>query len=111
MFDWLAAQPPLWNQITYRRRQEYFSDGGGVWDANHTDLYDKYAPILRKATCQQIARKNSEAWRSHFRVLDQYHGESNPAVTENPSPPGYRGNQKDGYELHGLVRNDPYIFD
>jgi putative transposase len=70
LFDWLAAQPPLWNQITYRRRQAYFSDDGDVWDAEYTDLYDEYAPILGKATCQQITRKNSEAWRSHFRLLD-----------------------------------------
>jgi putative transposase len=108
LFDWLAAQPPLWNQINYRRRQAYFSGNGDVWDAEYTDLYDEYAPIIGKATCQQIARKNSEAWRSHFRLLDQYHDNSNPAVTEKPSPPGYWGNQKEGYELHGLVRNDLY---
>ena len=111
LFDWLAAQPPLWNQITYRRRQEYFSDNGDVWDAEYTDLYDVYAPIIGKATCQQIARKNSEAWRSHFRLLEQYHDESNSKVTEKPSPPGYWGNRKNGYELHGLVRNDLYTFD
>ena len=89
MFDWLAAQPPLWNQITYRRRQAYFTEDGDVWDAEYTDLYDESAPIVGKATCQQIARKNSEAWRSHFRLLDQYHDDSNPAVTEKPSLPGY----------------------
>ncbi|MDQ2050346.1 RNA-guided endonuclease TnpB family protein [Natronolimnohabitans sp. A-GB9] len=111
LFDWLAAQPSLWNQINYRRRQAYFSDDGDVWDAEYTDLYDEYAPIVGKATCQQIARKNSEAWRSYFQLLDQYHDESSPAVTENPSPPGYWGNRSDGYELHGLVRNDLYTFD
>ena len=111
LFDWLAAQPPLWNQINYRRRQQYFSDGGDVWDAEYTDLYDEYAPIIGKATCQQITRKNSEAWRSHFRLLDQYHDDSTMAVTEKPSPPGYWGNRKEGYELHGLVRNDLYTFD
>ena len=111
LFDWLAAQPPLWNQINYRRRQQYFSDDGDVWDAKYTDLYDEYAPLIGKATCQQITRKNSEAWRSHFQLLDQYHDDSNPAVTEKPSPPGYWGNRGEGYELHGLVRNDLYTFD
>ena len=57
LFDWLAAHAPLWNQITYRRRQQYFRDDGDVWDADYTDLYDDYAPILGKATCQQIAQK------------------------------------------------------
>jgi putative transposase len=32
-------------------------------------------------------------------------------VTEKPSPPGYWGNRDDGYELHGLVRNDLYTFE
>ncbi len=111
LFDWLAAQPPLWNQLNYRRRQAYFSDDGDVWSAEYTDLYDEYAPLIGKATCQQIARKNSEAWRSHFQLLDQYHDDSNPAVTEKPSPPGYWGNRDEGYELHGFVRNDLYTFD
>lgn len=111
LFDWLAAHAPLWNQITYRRRQQYFDENGDVWDAEYTDLYEQYAPILGKATCQQIARKNSEAWRSHFELLSQYRDGSNHAVTEQPSPPGYWGNRDEGYDLHGLVRNDLYTFD
>ncbi|PSP52070.1 transposase [Halobacteriales archaeon QH_1_68_42] len=111
LFEWLAAHASLWNQITYRRRQQYFDDNGDVWDAEYTDLYEAYAPILGKATCQQLARKNSDAWRSHFELLSQYRDESNQTVTEKPSPPGYWGNRDDGYELHGLVRNDLYTFD
>lgn len=111
VFDWLAAHAPLWNQLTYRRRQQYFNEDGDVWDADYTDLYDDYAPILGKAACQQVARKNSEAWRSHFRLLDKYHDNSDSTVTEKPEPPGYWGNRDDGYELHGLVRNDLYDFD
>ena len=53
LFDWLAAHAQLWNQLTYRRRQEYFTDDGNVWEADFNDLYDDYAPILGKATCQQ----------------------------------------------------------
>ena len=111
LFEWLAAHAPLWNQITYRRRQQYFADDGDVWDAEYTDLYDEYAPLLGKATCQQLARKNSDAWRSHFELLSQYRDESNQAVTEKSSPPGYWGNREDGYEVHGLVRNNLYTFD
>ena len=111
VFEWLAAHAPLWNQITYRRRQEYFAEDGNVWDAEYTDLYDDYAPILGKATCQQVVRKNSDAWRSHFRLLEAYHDDADSTVTEKPSPPGYWGTREDGYELHGLVRNDLYAFD
>lgn len=110
VFEWLAAHAPLWNQINYRRRQQYFAEDGDVWDAEYSDLYDDYAPVLGKATCQQVARKNAEAWRSHFDLLDTYHSDD-PSVTEKPSPPGYWGNRDDGYELHGLVRNDLYTFD
>ncbi len=111
LFEWLAAHAPLWYQITYRRRQQYFAEDGDVWDAGYTDLYDEYAPILGKAACQQVARKNSEAWRSHFRLLEKYHDDSDPTVTKKPSPPGYWGTREDGYDLHGLVRNDLYAFD
>jgi len=110
LFDWLAAHAPLWNQITYRRRQQYFDQDGDVWDADYTDLYEQYAPLLGKATCQQLARKNSEAWRSHFELLDSYHDDTDPSVAEKPEPPGYWGNREEGYELHGLVRNDLYTF-
>jgi putative transposase len=110
LFEWLAAHAPLWNQINYRRRHQYFAEDGDVWNAEYTDLYDDYAPILGKAACQQVARKNSEAWRSHFHLLDKYHGEDS-SVTEKPSPPGYWGNRDDGYKLHGLVRNDLYTLD
>ena len=111
LFEWLTAHAPLWNQITYRRRQQYFDEDGDVWNADYTDLYEQYAPILGKATCQQVVRKNSEAWRSHFELLSLYHDESNRSVTEKPSPPGYWGSRDDGYDLHGLVRNDLYTFD
>ena len=109
LFEWLVAHAPLWNQITYRRRQAYF-DNEDLWDAAYTDLYDEYAPILGKPACQQVTRKNSEAWRSVFQLLDTYQSD-NPSVTQKPSPPGYWGNRDEGYDLHGLVRNDLYEFD
>src|SRR6056297_2749446 len=30
LFEWLAAHASLWNQLNYRRRQEYFADDGDV---------------------------------------------------------------------------------
>ncbi|ELY60134.1 IS1341-type transposase [Natronococcus amylolyticus DSM 10524] len=110
LFEWLVAHAPLWNQINYRRLDQYFDPDGNVWDAEYTDLYDKYAPVLGKATCQQVARKNADAWRSHFDLLETYHSDA-PSITEKPSPTGFKGNRDDGYELYGLVRNDLYEFD
>jgi putative transposase len=40
LFEWLAAHAPLWNQVTYRRRQAYFNNDEDVWDVEYTDLYD-----------------------------------------------------------------------
>ena len=110
LYDWLAAHAPLWNQLTYRRRQQYFAEDDDVWDVEYQDLYDDYAPVIGKAACQQLARKNSEAWRSFFALLDQYHS-NDSTVAERPSPPSYWGNREEGYDLHGLVRNDLYAFD
>jgi putative transposase len=45
-----------------------------------------------------------------FALLDTYHSDD-PSMTEQPSPPGYWGTRDDGYELHGLVRNDLYTLD
>jgi len=110
LFDWLVAHAPLWDQINYRRRRAYFNKNKNVWDAKYSDLYDEYAPILSKATCQQVARKNAEAWRSFFTQLEKYQND-NPSVPEKPSPSGYWGNRDEEYKLHGLVRNDLYTFD
>ena len=105
-FWWAIQTLRVW-----RRRQQYFCDDGDIWEADFADLYDDYAPILGKETCQQLTRKNSEAWRSFFRLLEKYHDDGNPTVTEKPSPPSYWGNRDDGYDLHGLVRNDLYTLD
>jgi putative transposase len=82
-----------------------------VWEVDYTDLYDDYAPLIGSATCQQLARKNSEAWRSFFTLLEKYHDDADPSVTEKPNPPGYWGIRDDGYELHGVIRNDLYAID
>jgi putative transposase len=60
LFDWLAAQPPLWNQLNYRRRQAYSNQDSDVWEVDYTDLYDDYAPLIGSATYQQLARKTAK---------------------------------------------------
>jgi len=64
----------------------------------------------RESSLSAGRSEEQEAWRSFFQLLDQYHS-NDPSVTEKPSPPGYWGNRDDGYDLHGLVRNDLYEFD
>lgn len=100
--EWLAASCAFHNQINYRRRQTFFNTGG--WEkATYTDLYDDYAPVISKAACQQLVRKNAEAWKSFDALREK--------PSENPSPPGYWGNRRDGYELKSVVRGDLYNID
>ena len=81
---------------------------GDVWDADTGSLEGQYKPVLGGSTAQQIISKNSEAWRSFFRVKKKFHDESNDSVTEHPAPPGFRGNKDDGRVLKGLIRKDAY---
>ena len=100
--EWLAASCAFYNQVNYRRRQSFFNNTS--WKkATYTDLYDDYAPVISKAACQQLVRKNAEAWRS-FDELREMSG-------ENPGPPGYWGNQTDGYDLKSVIRGDLYQID
>lgn len=97
--EWLAASCAFHNEVNYRRRQAFF-DTGDWRNASYTDLYDEYAPVISKAACQQLVQKNAEAWESFDRL------DSDPEF--DPSPPGYWGNRKDGYELKSVVRCDLY---
>jgi putative transposase len=75
-----------------------------VWASEPNDLYDDYAPVTGTATAQQVKRKNDQTWTAFFEQLDYHAGKRET----KPSPPGYWGNRREGYELHGIVRGDLY---
>ena len=107
----LDASAALWNEVNYERLMRYNDEDdfeGDVWDADTGSLEGRYKPVLGGSTAQQIISKNSEAWRSFFRVKKKFHDESNDSVTEHPAPPGFRGNKDDGRVLKGLIRKDAY---
>ncbi|WP_458208889.1 RNA-guided endonuclease TnpB family protein [Haladaptatus sp. NG-SE-30] len=92
----LAATDAFWNEINYRRITAQKETGN--WNsATYTDLYDDYAAVISKATCQQIVQKNAEAWRSYD---DSPH--------DNPSFPRFWGNRREGYDMRTVIRNDLY---
>ncbi|MFC6723421.1 transposase [Halobium palmae] len=100
--EWLAASCAFHNQVNYRRRQAHFQHDN--WKkATYSDLYSDYAAVISKAACQQLVRKNAEAWRSFDDV------DANPEY--DPSPPGYWGNRREGYDLKSVVRGDLYKID
>jgi putative transposase len=93
----LDASAALWNEVTYDRRQLFFSDES-IWDA--TGHLDRYKHVLGYATAQQVLRKNEFAWKSFFTFLED--------PSHEASPPGYWGNEADGRELRTVVRHDQY---
>lgn len=96
MCECLAATCSFWNEVNYRRLTAE-QDHGSWKKATYTDLYDDYAPVISKATCQQIVRKNKEAWRGY-----------DESTQDNPGWPGFWGNRRDGYDLRTVIRNDLY---
>ena len=107
----LDASAALWNEINYQRLMRYNDEDGfegDVWDADTGHLEGQYKGVLGASTAQTVRRANSEAWRSFFRLKDQFHDPDNQQVTEHPEPPGFRGNEDDGRVLKGVIRKDAY---
>ncbi|PSP68805.1 transposase, partial [Halobacteriales archaeon QH_6_68_27] len=74
--DLLDAFAALWNEINYQRLMRYNDEDGfegDVWDADTGALEGTYKGVLGASTAQTVRRENSEAWRSFFRLKDQYH--------------------------------------
>ncbi|WP_458207346.1 RNA-guided endonuclease InsQ/TnpB family protein [Haladaptatus sp. NG-SE-30] len=105
---WLDASASLWNETNYARRQAFLEDDENVWDADTGSLEGKYKGVLSSSVAQQIIRKNSEAWRSFFKLNEKYHAGK---LDEKPSPPGYWGNEENGRVLRTYVRNDQYTIE
>ena len=107
----LDASAALWNEINYQRLMRYNDEDGfegDVWDANTGQLEGQYKGVLGASTAQTVRRANSEAWRSFFRLKDEFHDPDNQQVTEHPEPPGFRGNKDDGRVLKGVIRKDAH---
>ena len=97
----------LWNEISYRRRQSLFNTGKVDW--NTKDQYDRYKCIVGSATAQQIDRKNSEAWRSFFALLELEKKGKLPSNIKRVSPPGYWKDRSTGKRKQLiLIRCDCY---
>jgi len=97
LLRFLDASAACWNEVNYERRQRFF-DGEDVWVVD--GVYDDYVGVLGGATAQSMIKRNESAWQSFFALLDQ--------PSEDPSPPGYWGNEEDGRTLQTYVRNDAY---
>ncbi len=96
----------VWNRVNYLRRQEFFE--GKPVDFNKTEkiVYEEFKKEIGSATVQQIARKNTEAWRSFFSLLRSKRNGELPEWLK-PKPPNYL--KDDGKRKPLIVlRNDQY---
>ncbi|WP_297518226.1 transposase [Thermococcus sp.] len=102
LFELAGIGAKIWNRVNYLRRQEFFE--GKPIDLNKTEkiIYEEFKKEIGSATVQQIARKNTEAWRSFFSLL---RSKRNGELSEwfKPKLPNY-------IKKGGLIilRNDQY---
>lgn len=91
----LDASASLWNELTYRRRQQFF-DGQDIWE--QPECCDRYKSVLGAATVQTVRRVSDETWRSFFELRKD----------QSANPPGYWGNTEEGRDLKVFLRNNTY---
>lgn len=98
----------LWNKLNYIRRQAFF-EGRFDWKEGVDELYNEFKRIIGSATVQQIMRKNNEAWRAFFSLLELKNRGKLPPHIHKVSPPGYWKDRLTGEKkLMTIVRNDCY---
>lgn len=107
LFEAFIVACVFWNRLNHRRQVAHREHDD--WEkATYSDLYDEYAAVISKATCQQLVRKNAEAWRSYDETKEKYDDPDDDTVTDDPEYPGFWGNREDGYDLQSVVRGDLY---
>ena len=97
-----------WNEVNWLRMQQYKRGERIDFAKTEKGVYEKYKHVL-KTSAQQVARKNSEAWRAFF-TLSRKKKERELPKRLKLRPPGY-WKTRSGYRLVILVRNDRYTVD
>jgi len=60
----------LWNEVNYVRLRMWLEKKGIDFDGTYKEFYEKYKPLIGAVTAQTIIRKNGNAWRTFFRLLE-----------------------------------------
>jgi len=60
----------LWNEVNYARLKMWLEKKGIDFEATYREFYEKYKPLIGAVTAQTIIRKNGNAWKSFFRLLE-----------------------------------------
>jgi putative transposase len=60
----------LWNEVNYVRLRMWLEKRRIDFNGTYKEFYEKYKPLIGSATAQTIIRKNNNAWRNFFRLLE-----------------------------------------
>jgi len=100
----------LWNEVNYVRLKAWMEKKPIDFDGTYREFYEKYKPLIGSATAQTIIRKNNDAWRSFFRLLELRREGRLPPFMRKVSPPGYKKKRKSRV-LWTVIRKDRYKMD
>jgi len=59
-----------WNEVNWLRMQQFKKGEKVDFAKSEKEVYEKYKGVL-KVNAQQVARKNAEAWRSFFSLIEE----------------------------------------
>jgi putative transposase len=100
----------LWNETNYVRLGMWLEKKPIDFDGTYKEFYEKYKPLIGAVTAQTIIRKNNDAWRAFFRLLElKKEGRLPPSITW-VNPPGYR-KRNGSRTLWTVIRKDQYKMD
>lgn len=97
-----------WNEVNWLRMQQFKKGERVDFAKTEKEVYGKYKDAL-KVNAQQVARKNAEAWRSFFSLIEKK--KEGKLSWFKPRPPGYWKDKDGKYKLMLIVRNDRYELD
>jgi putative transposase len=91
-----VATAKCWNEVNWLRMQQYKNGERVDFAASEKKVYGKYKHVL-KVNAQQVARKNTEDWRSFFSLIKEKKEGKLPKWFK-PRPPGYWKDEDGNYK-------------
>jgi len=98
-----------WNEVNWLRMQQFKKGERIDFSKTEKAVYEKYKRVL-KVNAQQVARKNAEAWRGFFSLIEAKREGRLPKWFK-PRPPSYWRDESGKYRSMIVVRNDRYEVD
>jgi putative transposase len=98
-----------WNEVNWLRMQQFKKGERIDFSKTEKEAYEKYKRVL-KVNAQQVARKNAEAWRGFFSLIEAKREGRLPKWFK-PRPPSYWRDESGKYRSMIVVRNDRYEVD